>query len=122
VGLQWKSCADDEAANWMRTGFDRAAVHRHALAHTREPVTAGAVLALRRPPVVRDLEVDGVPAVADGPPRVRGPCVLDRVRQRLLDDPVGGEVEAGRELDRVALDCQLDGEPGPLWGMIGCGG
>jgi hypothetical protein len=38
----------------------------------------------------------------------RGPGVAERVRQRLLHDPVRGEVDARRQLDRIALDAVLD--------------
>ena len=38
--------------------------------------------------------------------------VLERVRQRLLHDPVGREVDTGRELDRLALDRQLHRQSG----------
>ena len=34
--------------------------------------------------------------------------MLARVRQRLLHDPVGGEVDAGREALAVPLDAELD--------------
>ena len=37
--------------------------------------------------------------------------MLDRVRQALLHEPVGSQVDAGRELRRLALDLELDGEP-----------
>ena len=38
-------------------------------------------------------------------------AVLERVGQRLLDDAVGGEVDAGGQLAALALDAQLDRQP-----------
>ena len=38
--------------------------------------------------------------------------VLVRVRQRLLDDPVGGDVQPGRQLERFALGAQGHRQPG----------
>ncbi len=60
--------------------------------------------------VVDYLELDVVAAVANGHPRMGGPCVLERVGQRLLHDPVGGEVDAGGEPSRLALDRELYGQ------------
>ena len=37
--------------------------------------------------------------------------MLERVRQRLLHDPVGGQVDARRQLAALALDRQLDRKP-----------
>ena len=39
--------------------------------------------------------------------------MLDRVGEGLLDDPVGGQVDPGRQRRLGALDHQLDPEPGP---------
>ena len=44
--------------------------------------------------VVLDLDLDVVARVADGDPGARRAGVLERVRQSLLHDPVGGEVDA----------------------------
>jgi hypothetical protein len=43
--------------------------------------------------------------------RVRRPGVLERVGQRLLHDPVRRDVDARRQLDRLALDHDLDWQP-----------
>src|SRR5439155_11964466 len=40
------------------------------------------------------------------------PGVPKRVGQRLLHDPERGEVDPGRQIDRIALDAEVDGEPG----------
>ena len=44
--------------------------------------------------------------------RVRLAGVLERVGQRLLDDAVGGEVEAGRQRPRLPLHAERHGQPG----------
>jgi hypothetical protein len=67
-----------------------------------------AAVAVRRAlAVVTDLDSQAVPLVADrhGRAGIRG--VLHDVGQRLLHDPVGGEVDARCELDRLPLDAQL---------------
>ena len=63
--------------------------------------------------VVDDLDLERVGAVAQrAPRRARSPGVLERVRERLLHDPVGGQVDARRQRPRLALDAQLDRQPG----------
>jgi len=42
--------------------------------------------------------------------RARVAGVLERVRQRLLDDPVRGQLDPDRELPTLALDAELDGK------------
>ena len=42
----------------------------------------------------------------------RAPGVLERVRERLLDDPVRRQVEARRQRRRLALERELDRQPG----------
>ena len=68
----------------------------------REPAPCGAAA------VVGDLDLDGVALVADDDLRARAGGVLGRVGERLLDDPVRGEVDAAGERGRLALDPQLD--------------
>ena len=58
--------------------------------------------------VVGDLDVELALAVAHSHARVRGACVLQGVRQRLLHDPVRRQVDARRDRALVALDPQLD--------------
>jgi hypothetical protein len=48
--------------------------------------------------------------VTDDDERPRRPRVLERVRERLLDNPEGGQVDAGGQLGGLALDAKLDGE------------
>jgi hypothetical protein len=38
--------------------------------------------------------------------------VLEGVRQRLLDDAIGREIHARRQFDRLALNGDVDREPG----------
>jgi hypothetical protein len=58
--------------------------------------------------VVRNLELKLVLAIADDHSGARRPGVLERVRQRLLHDPVGGEVDARRHVSRFTLDGNFD--------------
>src|SRR5690349_19378033 len=67
-----------------------------ALAHPDQAMTVGRA-AVGATPVVLDGERDGVGLPVDGHGRPGGSRVLDRVRQRLLHDPVDGLIEAGWE-------------------------
>ena len=99
-------------------GGELAAVERDALAHADQAaalaqqgaaVEAG-VRVLGRiadRAVVGDLDLEVAHAVAHGHDRAPGPGVAQAVGQALLDDAVGGEVHAGGELDRLALDLQV---------------
>ena len=91
-----------------RPALDHASVQRDALAHAREPVAAPRVAVAQ--PVVRDLELERVRLPVHRDPGVGRPCVLERVRQRLLDDAVGGEVDSRLQLARLPLDLELDRE------------
>ena len=62
--------------------------------------------------VVGDLEVERLACVAEDDSSRRRPRVLERVRERFLDDPVRGEIEPGAERFRRAVDVDLDREPG----------
>src|SRR5680860_1853230 len=70
-------------------------------------VAVGAHLA-----VVGDDDVEGLAAVADTHRRHCRSGVLEDIGQRLLDDSVRRQVDAGWNLVPVACDRQLDGEPG----------
>ena len=50
-------------------------------------------------------------AVADRHARAAPGRVLERVGQRLLHDPVGGQVDPARQRAHLALDAQLDRQP-----------
>jgi hypothetical protein len=59
-------------------------------------------------PVVCDCEGDMPVVVADEDFSMLGARVLEGVRQTLLDEAVGREVETGCELNRVAFDLEDD--------------
>src|SRR5207244_6443845 len=61
--------------------------------------------------VVDDLQVVRVCAVADVDPGVRLTRVLERVRERLLHDPVGRQLDPDRERAPLAVDVELDRKP-----------
>src|SRR5439155_21880061 len=83
-----------------------AAVELDALADPDQPVPA-ALSAAPAGAIVDDLEFELAASVAENDDGVAGVCVLEHVRQRLLDDPVGREVEAGRKRLRLTLHPQL---------------
>src|SRR5689334_19163537 len=92
--------ADAVAAAAAQPGVQLAAVERHALADAGERADDLAA-------VVADLDDDLVGAVFDahvGAPRAR---VLERRAQRELDDAVGREVDARRQLADRALDHEM---------------
>ena len=60
------------------------------------------------PAVVAYLDLHLVGAVADDHVRVAGACVLEHVRQALLNDAIGREVEPSREGVRVTFQMKLD--------------
>src|SRR6478735_598175 len=98
---------NDEAAAITGACLERTAAQRDAFAHPCETVSRPVGRRLRVA-VVRDLELELVLAPPQRHPRLRRACVLERVRERLLDEPVGGEVDARRQLPRLALDVELD--------------
>src|SRR5205823_8219100 len=87
-------------------------VKRDSLAHADQAVAAAYDRCLRTGTVVDDFELERVPPVADVDtcPRLAG--MLERVRQRLLDDPVRGELDPDRKLAAFSLDAELDGKAG----------
>ena len=82
----------------------RAPVHRGALAHADEAVAAAGVAQLvvvaRALAVVLDAQHDLVRLVRDRHAGARARRVLERVGERLLDDPVRRQVDPGGQLDR----------------------
>ena len=92
----------------------RACRRRARPARASRSVRGPAVARSARPcAVVDDLELDRVAARSGRRPRRRRPGVLERVGQRLLHDPVGGEVDAGRAAARGSPSiAQLDRQPG----------
>jgi hypothetical protein len=61
--------------------------------------------------VVRNFELERLLPVANYHVRLRRSGVLARVRERLLHDPVAGEVDSPRKRSRLVLDRKLDGQP-----------
>ncbi|MDP9136066.1 MAG: hypothetical protein M3N56_14705 [Actinomycetota bacterium] len=90
-----------------------AAEERRALAHPDESLAVVAGVRRRRAAaVVGDLKFELGCAVADDDASARRAGVLERVGERLLDDPVGGQVDARSQRDGLALEPQLDRQPG----------
>jgi hypothetical protein len=75
---------------------------------------AGSVARIRhhQPPAVEDLELELVLAPSQVHLGRRGAGVLERVGQRLLDDPVRREVDAGGHGPSLAEHAHLDRQPG----------
>src|SRR5215211_5054921 len=94
-----------------RARLEHAAVDRDPLAHANEAVAA-AVAAADALAVVAHGDLDFPGAIADEYLRPLCPRMLERVGEALLDEAVGGEVDAGGERLWVALDAQLDRQPG----------
>ena len=96
VGDQYASSSDrqqdanGEAAARPPAGVEPAAVERDAFTHADEAVPAARRPLRRSRAVVGDLELERVRAVANVDASRALARVLERVRQRLLDDPVGG--------------------------------
>ena len=62
--------------------------------------------------VVADFDLQLVRPIADDHVCVAGLRVLERVGQALLDDPIGRELDATWQRERLTVDVQLDGKPG----------
>ena len=63
------------------------------------------------PPHIDDAHRQRVAVVADVDRRARAVRMLQRVRERLLDDPVRRELDTGIEPPRLPLDRELHGQP-----------
>ena len=50
--------------------------------------------------------------IADGDTSVRNASVLQSVGEGFLHDPVGSQIEPGRQRHRLAFDPDIDGEAG----------
>ena len=99
-----------------RPRLEPAAEQRHALAHARPaPAPPTSQLRPRRagPPSATSRTTDSAPTVhLDAHPLGGG--VLEHVGQRLLHQPVGGDVEHRRQVGRQPLGLQPHRQPGPL--------
>ena len=102
-----------EAALLARASPQGAAVEPDALAHPDQAEPAGllALLGSVVLAVVNHVDLERRRLVVQ-PHRRPGPTrVLESVRQRLLDDAIGGELERTREAAPLSVDDELDGEP-----------
>src|SRR5581483_6351649 len=99
------------AAAGPRAGLELAAVDRDALAHPDQAVPSFVAVAVAAP-VVAHRQLDVPVAVADEHLRPARPRMLERVRQALLNEAVRGQVDARRQLLRLALDPELDRQAG----------
>jgi hypothetical protein len=100
------------AATVRRPGGQRAAVEGRALAHPDDPVAGTVAIGARPTAVVGDLELDLAVAVAHDDARASVTGVAQDVREALLEDAVGGQVEAGRQCPGLPGHGELDGHAG----------
>ena len=108
TALARQARAHDEAAA-DRSRAQLAAAQGHALAHPDQSLLAAAGAA--RDPA-GDLDLQALRRPAQGDPRLAAAAVLERVGQALLHEPERGQVNAGRERPRLALDVEVDLEAG----------
>ena len=79
---------------WARAGKKRACIGRGAFAHADQTLATRALSGHRPASVVDDAQGDLRRFARDGNVGARGLCVLEDVGQRLLHDPVAGELDA----------------------------
>ena len=109
------SGVDPEAAARTRPGPQLAAVKHHPLAHSRQAISAK----LGRTPArtcghasgVGDLELERMARISDHDGGSRRAGVLDRVRERLLHDPEGGQLNARCQRPPHSLNAYLNLQP-----------
>ena len=104
---------DEEAPLRPRAGVQPAPVRLDPLAHSddSQPRSVRRRRAAGPAPVVGDLDLQLVVEIPNRDQGTRRTGVLDHVGERLLDDPVRGEVERLRKRDPLALHGKLDGQP-----------
>src|SRR5207342_3190546 len=104
--------SNEVAAVVRRAGVQVPAEDRDPLAHADQAAAGGGDVQLRPAAPAPQVDVDAVGAavVADAHRGPRG--VLEDVGQALLHDPVDGEIHAGREAARRAVEYQVNVEPG----------
>src|SRR6266536_908396 len=114
---------DLEAAGRPRACLELPAEHGDALAHAEQAMATrrraghlGMAVA-----VIDDLDVEAVAGVADRDGGLRRTRVPHRVGERLLHDPVGGQVQPGRQRPGLALHHQRRRQAG-LVGALDEGG
>src|SRR3954449_3876598 len=106
--------ADPEALGVRTgTGRDLPAQRRHAFAHARDAVAAVRQVARGAPPVAADIDEQvAVRVLQQYVGRHAGPGVTGDVRERLLDDPERGQVDARGQRTRLAGRPQAHGDAG----------
>jgi hypothetical protein len=106
-----------EAAFGPGRDLERAPEERDTLAHADEPV-AGLRGRCRPAPgaVVHHVDRHRVGVSPDANVRAGRSGVLERIRQRFLNDPVDRELKCRRQVVVRALDRELDGEAGGTHG------
>src|SRR5437763_593468 len=112
--LEWQPGVHAEASVLSVAGLDVAPEHRNAFAHAQKPVAGDGAILGRCPDataIVAYVDLDVVLSVAQRDLRLRRSGVLERVAQRLLHDPEGGQVDPRLEPLLLALDRQIDVEP-----------
>jgi hypothetical protein len=100
-----------------RAGVQLAAEQVDPFPHPGQPVTGlvgGGGWGLA---IIGDVKSESVGVVVDDNARPRRSGVFEGVRERLLDDAVGGQVEAGGQRPRPALHPDLDFDAGVLHGL-----
>src|SRR5262245_50642161 len=109
--LHGKPCARGVTALGPGPCLELGAGDHHALQHANEAVAAPPAVAAAGA-VVGHGYLDAAASVANDHVRLGRPRVLDRIREALLNEAVGRQVDAGRQLDGVALDPQVDRQTG----------
>src|SRR5205823_10380493 len=92
-------------AGGPRAGVEASAEHGHTLADPGEAAAAAVSVAVRGA-VVGHLDLELVVAIAQDDSRGGWARVLERIRQRLLDDPECGQLQGGRKHPAFALDLE----------------
>src|SRR3954451_25101359 len=113
--LQGQSGMHAEASVLSVPGFDLAPEHRNALAHAHKALAGhGAILGCSpdATPIVAYVDLHVIVAIAELDRGARRAGVLERVPERLLDDPERRQVDARLEPLAVALDLQVHLEAG----------
>jgi hypothetical protein len=85
-------------------------VECHSFPHAEQAV-AVVLVCSRTGPVVCDLEAEPMVGEAHGDACLRWARVLERVGERFLNDPIGGQIDSGWKARRLALDVQVDRQP-----------
>src|SRR4051812_49021300 len=108
--LQGQSRVHAEATILSVPGFDLAPEHCHAFAHAHQALAGhGAILGCSpdATPIVAYVDLHVIVAVAELDLGARGTGVLERVAERLLDDPEGRQVDSRLESLALALDLEI---------------